>query len=99
MTPAVTEILRLTAAEYDTASKSAVATSAPNYGAIKLGEGEHLLRPGGTAGDSFVSFDRIFERYCVDSRRFQNVHLKALAEFVSNYGYVVRSKLHAVHAD
>jgi hypothetical protein len=65
----------------------------------QLGEGEHLLRPGGTAGDSFVSLDRIFERYRVDSRRFQNVRLKALAEFVSNYGYVVRSKLHAVHAD
>jgi len=35
--------------------------------AIKLGEGEHLLRPGGTAGDSFVGFDRIFERYRVYS--------------------------------
>ena len=65
----------------------------------QLGKGEHLLCPGGTAGDSFVSLDRIFERYCIDSRRFQNVRLKALAEFVSNYGYIVRSKLHAVHAD
>ena len=32
-------------------------------GAIKLGKGEHLLRSGGTAGDSFVGFDGIFERY------------------------------------
>jgi hypothetical protein len=31
-------------------------------GAIKLGKGEHLLRSGGTAGDSFVGFDGIFER-------------------------------------
>jgi len=34
---------------------------------IKLGEGEHLLGSGGAAGDSFVGFDRIFERYCVHS--------------------------------
>ena len=37
-------------------------------GAIKLGEGEHLLRSRGTAGDSFVGFDGIFERYRVYSR-------------------------------
>jgi hypothetical protein len=37
-------------------------------GAIKLGKGEHLLRSGGTAGDSFVGFDGIFERYRVYSR-------------------------------
>jgi len=37
-------------------------------GAIKLGEGEHLLRSGGTAGDSFVGFDGMFERYRVYSR-------------------------------
>ena len=37
-------------------------------GAIKLGEGEHLLRSRGTAGDSFVGFDRIFERHRVYSR-------------------------------
>jgi hypothetical protein len=37
--------------------------------AIKLGEGEHLLRSGGTAGDSFVGFDGIFERYRVYSRQ------------------------------
>jgi hypothetical protein len=37
-------------------------------GAIKLGKDEHLLRPGGTAGDSFVGFDRIFEGYPVYSR-------------------------------
>ena len=45
---------------------------APNdyfaLGAIKLGKGEHLLRSGGTAGDSFVGFDGIFERYRVYSR-------------------------------
>jgi len=45
---------------------------APNdyfvLGAIKLGKGEHLLRPSGTAGDSFVGFDGIFERYRVYSR-------------------------------
>jgi len=38
-------------------------------GAIKLGKGEHLLRSGGTAGDSFVGFDGIFERYRVYSRQ------------------------------
>ena len=37
-------------------------------GAIKLGEGEHLLRSRGTAGDSFVGFDGIFERHGVYSR-------------------------------
>jgi len=37
-------------------------------GAIKLGKGEHLLRSGSTAGDSFVGFDGIFERYRVYSR-------------------------------
>ena len=37
-------------------------------GAIKLGKGQHLLRSGGTAGDSFVGFDGIFERYRVYSR-------------------------------
>ena len=37
-------------------------------GAIKLGEGEHLLRSRGTAGDSFVGFDGIFERHRVYSR-------------------------------
>ena len=45
---------------------------APNdyfaLGAIKLGKGEHLLRSGGAAGDSFVGFDGIFERYRVYSR-------------------------------
>jgi hypothetical protein len=60
--------LRLTVAEYDTVSKSAAATSAPHFGAIKLGEGEHLLRSRGTAGDSFVGFDGIFELYRVYSR-------------------------------
>ena len=39
------------------------------FGAIKLGKGEHLLRSGGTAGDSFVGFDGIFERYRVYSRQ------------------------------
>jgi hypothetical protein len=34
---------------------------------IKLGEREYLLRSGGTASDSFVGFDRIFERYRVYS--------------------------------
>jgi hypothetical protein len=38
-------------------------------GPIKLGKGEHLLRSGGTAGDSFVGFDGIFERYRVYSRQ------------------------------
>jgi hypothetical protein len=38
-------------------------------GAIKLGKGEHLLRSGGTVGDSFVGFDGIFERNRVYSRQ------------------------------
>ena len=37
-------------------------------GAIKLGKGERLLRSGGTARNSFVGFDGIFERYRVYSR-------------------------------
>jgi hypothetical protein len=36
---------------------------AAHSGAIKLGKGEHLLRSGGTAGDSLVGFDGIFERF------------------------------------
>jgi hypothetical protein len=37
-------------------------------GATKLGEGEHLLGSGGAAGDSFVGFNGIFERYRLYSR-------------------------------
>ena len=37
-------------------------------GATKLGKREHLLRSGGTAGDSFVGFNGIFERYFVHGR-------------------------------
>jgi hypothetical protein len=37
-------------------------------GAIELREGEHLLRSRGTAGDLFIGFDRIFERYRLYSR-------------------------------
>jgi len=49
-------------------------------GRSNSGKGEHLLRFGGTAGDSFVGFDGIFERNQVHNslRTPQGVRSNAL---------------------